>query len=87
MFSRQPNYQIVKEGQKRVVKLEGISKDYFEAIVQYWFSDSFIQPQSEPNSLTFHLTLLIYTDYFVLTGLVDICSQIISDCISVNNVL
>jgi hypothetical protein len=87
LFSRKSGLEIVKEGQWRVLKLVGISKDYVEAIVLYSFSGNLLQNQSGPKSLNLYLTLLIYADYFALTGLVDIFSQTISDFICVKNVL
>lgn len=54
------------------VKVSGIPRQYFAAIIQYLYTDHFCQTET---TLTYYLRLMIYADYFMLTRLVEICSE------------
>jgi hypothetical protein len=50
--------------QSLVIKIEGIAKPYFSALLQYFYTDSFRFEQ--PQTLCVWLNFLIYADYFML---------------------
>ena len=69
---------------KRVVRLCGVPKQFFAAIVQYLYSDTFIVVD---GSLTFYLNLMIYADFFMLQRLNEICQSHLAQFVKPKNCL
>lgn len=60
----------VKHYGVKYVLVRGIPKQYFTAIIQFLYTDSFCQTEC---NLAFFLRLLIYADYFMIGRLADLC--------------
>jgi hypothetical protein len=56
----------------RYVKVHGITKTYFAAIIQYLYTDHCCVTESE---ISFYIRMLVYADFFMLDRLVDITSS------------
>jgi hypothetical protein len=58
------------KSEKHVVKVHGISRHYFTAIIQFLYTDTFYQAD---HSLSYFLRLMLYADYFLIDRLKEIC--------------
>lgn len=68
------------ESQKiQEIKVDGISKQYFNTIIQYIYSDRILIYK---HSICFFVKVLILADYFILPRLIDICSFYLKSYVS-----
>ena len=68
----------------RHVRVRGIPKQYFTAIIQFLYTDNFCQTEC---NLAYFLRLMIYADYFMLVRLSELCQQIIKQFVRPKNVM
>jgi len=67
------------------ISIQGIQKPYFEALIQYFYTDTFRFEQ--PHSLCTWVNFLIYADYFLLTRVMELCAEKLTQCIRTKNVV
>jgi len=85
LISKTHSYQqFPQTNQFRLVEIDGIPKIYFNCIIQYLYSDSFYLSE---HNIQFFLRLMIYADYFMITRMVQICSNYIKKFVTLQNVL
>jgi len=77
-------YDKGRDSSFRVIKVEGVPKEFFNCIIQYLYSDHFYIGQ---QSVEFFIQLLIYADYFMVPRIGQICSKYIRQFICLGNVL
>ena len=68
----------------RHVKIYGIERGFFCAIIQFIYTENFCQTD---NSLAFLLRLMIFADYFLLSTLEEVCQNQIMKFVQPQNVL
>lgn len=73
-----------KQADVRYVRVRGIPKQYFTAIIQFLYTDNFCQTES---NLAFFLRLMIYSDYFLLSRLSELCQDILKQFVKPKNVM
>ena len=74
----------VKHSNIRNVRVRGIPKQYFTAIIQFLYTGSFCQTEC---NLAYYLRLMIYADYFMFAKLSEVCQDILRQFVKPRNVL
>lgn len=82
MLSSDYNFSECQIKRGSSIRVEGVPKIYFQALVQYIYSDHFF---IQRNNIDFFVKLLIFADYFLLPRLVDICSSYLKQFVTVNS--
>ena len=68
----------------RLIKIQGVPKTFFNAIIMYLYSDHFYIGE---HSIEFFLYLLIYSDYFMIDRVVQLATKYIKSFVNIHNVL
>jgi hypothetical protein len=66
------------------IAVKGIPKIFFKSLIQYIYSDYFYNAR---NDAEYFIRFLIYADYFMLSRLVDICSNYLKQFINIQTVM
>ena len=87
MLTRNYGFKLETKENIRFIQIKGIHKIFFQAILQFLYTDTFKIDSDEMNTLSFFLNLAIFADYFMIQRLSEICSLKIAECIRVKNVV